>query len=488
MTRNPRQLRRTVAAFVALGAALGVAACSVNPATGKRQLVLIGESQEISLGRDANEDIVRQYGVYEDEALQGFVADLGARLAATSERPDLPWTFQVVDDPVVNAFALPGGFIYVTRGILAHLESEAGLAGVLGHEIGHVTARHGASQMSRGLLAQIGLGVGSVVSPEIAAVAGLAQSGVGLLFLKYGRDDERQADDLGARYAERAGYDPRAMVEVFEVLERSSRRAGSGSSLPGWLSTHPAPEARQERAREALADRGDLDRLRRDRESYIARLDGLVYGADPREGYFVEDRFLHPELAFELRFPAGWGHRNERNGVLSREPDGRALVLLTLAAEATAEEARDVFAATDGITVLGGWREKIGGRPVESVRFRGESGDTVTRGFVAFLEHEGRVLRLLGTAADAAFPAVESTMAESLSSFRRVRDREILEVEPLRIRVETLRRPTTPSELAASYDAPVDAEVLAVLNNVEVDESMAAGIAVKKVTGRKPPG
>src|SRR3989442_524033 len=164
--------------------------CAVNPATGSRQLMLVSESQEISMGREYDEEVVASIGLY-----------------PTSERPNLPWSFRVVDDPVVNAFALPGGFIYVTRGILAYLNSEAELAGVVGHEIGHVTARHSASQMTKQQLAQVGLVVGSIASSEFGRYAGLASQALGVLFLKYSRDNERQADDLGLRYMLRVNCD-----------------------------------------------------------------------------------------------------------------------------------------------------------------------------------------------------------------------------------------------------------------------------------------
>src|SRR5438093_2557951 len=145
------------------GAAL---ACATNPATGARQIMLVSESQEIAMGRDYDKQVAASIGLYADTALQRWIQQFGTRLAATSERPKLPWTFRVVDDPVVNAFALPGGYIYVTRGILAHLNSEAELAGVVGHEIGHVTARHPASQTSKQQLAPLGLAVASIASPD----------------------------------------------------------------------------------------------------------------------------------------------------------------------------------------------------------------------------------------------------------------------------------------------------------------------------------
>src|SRR5437016_3363470 len=215
-------IARSWGAGLTVLAALGSAGCAVNPATGARQLMLISESQEIAMGRDYDQQVAASIGLYADTAWQRWIQQFGARLAASSERPNLPWTFHVVDDPVVNAFALPGGYIYVTRGILAHLNSEAELAGVVGHEIGHVTARHSVSQLSKQQLAQIGLAVGTIASPDFERFAGLASAGPGVLFLKYSRDAERQADDLGLRYMRRVNYDPREMPHVFEMLTRVS--------------------------------------------------------------------------------------------------------------------------------------------------------------------------------------------------------------------------------------------------------------------------
>ena len=239
---------------VGLLAALAfIVACSVNPATGERQLVLIGEGSEIRMGRDADGEITASLGIYDDPDLQAYITQLGNKLAATSERPNLPWSFKVVDDPIVNAFALPGGFIYITRGIMAHFNSEAQLAWVVGHEIGHVTGRHSVEQLSRAQLAQVGLVAGVLIVPEqFQGALGAASVGLQLMFLKFGRDDERQADDLGLRYIDRAGYDPREMPGVFAMLGRVSTAAGGGR-VPEWLSTHPNPENRAQRIAQAIA-------------------------------------------------------------------------------------------------------------------------------------------------------------------------------------------------------------------------------------------
>ncbi|HZA12926.1 MAG TPA: M48 family metalloprotease, partial [Myxococcaceae bacterium] len=186
--------------------ALAAPGCVKNPATGERQLSLISQEQEIALGQQAKQEVAQSIGLYDSSELQSYVSGLGKKLAAASERPALPWSFQVVDDASVNAFALPGGPIFVTRGILTHLNSEAELAAVLGHEIGHVTGRHAANMISKQQLAQLGLGIGTILLPEgLRGLGQLAGAGMGLMFLKYGRDAENQADELGFRYTLKTG-------------------------------------------------------------------------------------------------------------------------------------------------------------------------------------------------------------------------------------------------------------------------------------------
>src|ERR1041385_2132504 len=225
-------------------AGIAASGCAVNPATGKNQLMLVSEDQEIAMGRQADSAVITSIGLYPDPVWQRYIQQFGARIAATSERPNLPWTFRVVDDPAINAFAIPGGFVYVTRGILTHVTNEAQLATVMGHEIGHVTARHTAHEMSREQLANIGLAIGSIASSKVAQYAGLASQALGVLFLKFSRDDESQADALGVRYSSRADFDARQMDSVMAMLDKLEKQ--SGSKLPEWLETHPDPGNRIE--------------------------------------------------------------------------------------------------------------------------------------------------------------------------------------------------------------------------------------------------
>jgi predicted Zn-dependent protease len=464
-----------------------VTSCSVNPTTGKRQLTLISEEQEIAMGKEADGQISQQLGLYPDEELQRYVQDLGSDLAARSERPNLPWTFRVVDDEVVNAFALPGGFIYITRGIMSHLGAEAELVGILGHEIGHVTARDSVNQMSKGMLAQIGLGVGSILSPELASLSGLAQNAMSLLFLKYSRDDERHADESAFRYTGRAGYDPRGLVEVFELLERVGARS-EGGGVPSWLATHPQPERRREEAEKVVQSLDvDFDRLQINRESYMKRLDNMVYGSDPRQGYFKGERFYHPEMGFELTFPDGWKTANMRQAVVGQQPQGEAVIALTLAAETDPQAAARAFAA-QGITPAREWRDRIGGQRAVSYYFSADLQGTPIGGLAVFLDHDNKVFRLLGYTTQARWDNHRNAFENSLDSFRRVTDRRILDVEPMRVEVERLDRPTTVARLADRRDVPVSVEELALMNNVDPEEELAAGDWVKIVVGNPPPG
>lgn len=482
----PRSIHvaRPIAALLLVG--LAITSCSVNPATGKRQIALISESQEIQMGQQADEDIVRSLGLYGDDDLQHYVERIGKDLAAASERPELPWSFRVVDDPIVNAFALPGGFIYVTRGILAHLNNEAELAGVLGHEIGHVTARHSVERISKAQLAQIGLGVGMVLSEDVARFGDLAQQGLGMLFLKFSRDDERQSDDLGLRYMQRAGYDPREMTGVFETLARVSQAQGVGR-IPGWLSTHPAPENRVERIVESLPEAVPADaRVARDR--YLRQLDDLPYGPDPREGFFEGTTFFHPEFALRLDFPSGWTTSNQKTAVSAISPQRDAVVVLTLAGQSDVRDASREFFSQSGIQRGGDVGLGLDGLSSVADEFAATTQQGMVAGIVAFVELADRVFRLLAYTPVDKYRDRSAEMARALGSFQPVRDRRILEVEAPRLDIVDLPRAMSLREFAERYPSTVDLETLARINAVEsVDARLEAGRPVKRVVGGRLP-
>ncbi len=485
--RRPALTRSARLRFGASVAAVALltAGCATNAATGKRQLNFYSEAQEISLGRQADREISAELGVVDDPELQRYVQELGGRLAARSERPQLPWSFKVMDDPVVNAFALPGGFVYVTRGILAHLGSEAELASVLGHEIGHVTAQHGVNQLSKQQVAQGGLILGMAVLPEAARASDLAAAGLGVLFLKYGRDDERQADDLGLRYMTAEGYDAREMPKLFRVLERVSASAGQGR-IPNWLSTHPDPGSRRERSERRIQERG-YGAGKVERDALFAHLGGLAYGEDPRHGYFEGDVFYHPELRFSLRFPSGWQHANESARVVGVDAGKSALLALSLVQEKTPEEAARAFTAQSGIVAGSSRSSRLNGLAAADAEFTiARTDGSELAGRALFVALRGQVFRLLAVATSERWRSAEPEVERSLGSFSELTDRSKLEVQPQRLEVVRLAKPATFEEFLARQPSDARREVVAVINQIDdAGATLPAGTPLKRVVGRQ---
>ena len=462
-------------------------ACATNPATGAKELMLISESQEIAMGQGYDKDVLASVGLYGDTALQRWIQQFGLQLAAKSERPNLPWTFHVVDDPAVNAFAIPGGYIYVTRGILAYLNSEAELAAVVGHEIGHVTARHSVSQMSKQQLAQVGLAIGSIASPDFERYAGLTNAGLRVLFLKFSRDNESQADHLGLRYMRRADYDAREMPHVFEMLTRVSETQGGGR-VPEWLATHPNPENRRGRIEQEIASGPQtFAGAVVNRDAYLRRLEGLVYGDDPREGYFKGSVFLHPGLRFRLTFPDGWTTSNGRQSVVAVSPQKDAAVEFAPATEPTADAAARAFLSQQGVTSGYPARTSVGGLPAVSAAFAAATDNGSLRGSALFVEYGGAVYRLIGYSSAAGWPAYEPTAERSLLSFARLTDPAALGVEPQRVTIVRTERRTTIADLARQRPSPLTPATLALINQVEPDTPIEADRLVKWVVGTPPP-
>jgi predicted Zn-dependent protease len=460
------------------------ATCATNPVTGKRELSFISESQEISMGREYAGQVAQEMGVYPDSSVQTYVGRLGVELAVTTERPRLPWTFTVMDDPTVNAFALPGGYIFVTRGILTHMNSEAELATVVGHEIGHVTARHSVQQMTRQQIAQIGLVAGAIASEKIAQNLGAISQGLGILFLKYGRDDEAQADGLGFRYALHDGYDVRKMVDMFQILERVSARAGQ--RIPEWQSSHPDPGNRIAATRARLAKVTEpLDGKKVNREPFLRMIDGMVYGDNPRQGFFKGGAFLHPDLAFQLDFPQGWQTANQPSSVVGVSQKQDAQVQLSLAGQAAPAEALKQFLGQQGIQAGRSGQTTINGNAAAYAPFTAQTQDGgVLSGLVAFISYNGTTYQLLGltTATDGTY---DRTFQAFVGSFRRLTDPAALAIKPNRIQIVKARNATTLAAFNQQNPSVIPIEELALINGMaDGSATIAAGDLVKRVVTR----
>ncbi len=311
-----------------------------NPVTGENERTVMDEPREIAEGKKAHQTVLQEYGVYANPRLQAYVNDIGQRLARQSERSQLEWHFTVLDSPDINAFALPGGYVYVTRGIMAYLESEADLAGVIGHEIGHVTARHGAQRATR----QRTAGVGVVAATILGAVLeGVGVGGAGQLanqvsqsvaagyIASYGREQELQADRLGAEYLARTKYDPRNMVDVIQVLKNQERFAEDAARAEGrtpwansnWLASHPSNDKRlQDITQIAQQYKGQYADDGRSR--YLQAISGMTFGESSAQGLTRGRNFYHEPMGFALTAPAGWKLQNEADAITMVNPEANA--------------------------------------------------------------------------------------------------------------------------------------------------------------------
>ncbi len=476
-----------VVGLMALAAAIILGSCYTNPATGRSSLNLIPQSQEISMGREANQQIIGSIGVYAEGGWEEYVSGIGLAMASKTTRPDLPWEFHIMDDPNVNAFALPGGYIYVTRGMLYHVNNEAELAGVIGHEIGHVTARHSVNQISKQQLLQLGWLAGTMVKPELEKYSGLVGGGLGLLFLKFSRDDERESDDLGLRYMYSQGYDPREMDDVFEVLQRLGETSGGGR-MPVWLSTHPAPEDRVARIRSQVTTlQGDFDAMAVREDAYLDRLNGLIYGPDPREGYFIGDMFYHPEMAFMFGFPQGWSKMNQKQGVVATPTDQDAIIQITLASGATPDAAAAAFFEQQGITAGASNRVPVNGFPAVTTEFTVADQETSLSGVVTFLSYNQRIFQALGYTTTNKWSQYRFTFQTSVGSFNRLSDPEKINVEPRRLQIVRTDSPMTIEQFDAKYPSHISLDQLAIINQVQRGQTIPAGTKLKRVSG-KPVG
>ena len=326
-----------LALIIVLIALSVLSACATNPVTGKQDFVLMSEEKEIALGRQANQQILKQYRVYDNPALQRYVSDLVEELSRKSHRENLVFHVQVLDSPQVNAFALPGGYVYITRGIMAYMNSEAELAGVLGHEIGHVTARHGVKQHSAStatniLATIVGAAAGVRGAGELANVAGTA------LVRGYGREHELEADRLGAEYIARVGYDPEEMINVVGILksqeEYDKKLAKEEGREPrgyhGLFSTHPANDRRLQEVIRAANRYPSAGNRPANRDKFLKAIDGLTLGSSEKDGIVRDHKFYHKDLGITLSFPKAWKIDNLPDRLIASTQKKDAVIQVTI--------------------------------------------------------------------------------------------------------------------------------------------------------------
>ena len=463
-------------------------ACATNPATGERQLSFMSEEKEIALGQENDAQVRTEMGSYDDRALQEYVTTVGMKLAMNSERPNLPWHFTVADVPAVNAFALPGGYIYITRGILPFLDDESQLAGVLGHEIGHVTARHAASQYSKSTLSQFGLLATAVFAPGGQAIAQGGSAGLGLLLLRNSRDDEAQADQLGVRYTSRAGWDPAGIPRMLTTLGRIEE-ASDSKGVPNWLATHPAPDDRVQRVQSAVREAENAaPKFTTDHDGYLKRVTGIVWGDSPEQGIVRGSSFLHKGLRFAFDFPQGWTIQNGQTQVAAKEPGGRSMIVLEpikRPAGRTIEDTAIISMQNAGFRQIDGARTTVNGLEAYLGTYVGvlqDLGRVQMR--VLHIRNDRAVYLVAGVAPIETYANVSGTFTKSLESFRGMSAADAERLRPNRIDLYTARQGDTWQSIAERQSKGiVKATTLAIMNGHPVNDQPPPGERLKIVVG-----
>jgi len=477
---------------------LFASSCAVqkNPVSGNQRLMAYTWSQEVQIGKEVDQELVREFGLYDDERIAEYVDRLGQEMVEISHMRregtdrqfrETEFYFRVLDSPVINAFALPGGYVYVTRGLMAHMNNEAQLAVVIGHEIGHVAARHASQRAFRQQLGQIAVIGGAVLGQEFLGLPGesilnLSSQAAQLIFLSYGRDAERESDRLGVEYSAMMGYKAAEGAAFFTSLKRLSEQ--SGQAIPTMLSSHPDPGERERnipREAQKWAERG-YEQTILNKEEYLQILDGMVFGEDPRQGYQDGDRFVHPDLEFQFPVPQNWSLINQPDQVVlvNRANDGVMIFRIDGSSE-SARNSVQSFIEQEGISVNS--QEEA----VSSDEFTAYKADiTVTqqegdlRAIIYALEFDGRIYRFVNYTTVGKFSDYREAFTNVPAGFNRLTEEAILNIQPAKIQLVTVEeakpfRQFLPDQLPPNTTE----EDLAILNQVQLNETIEPGTVLK---------
>jgi predicted Zn-dependent protease len=489
----PPRLRMThfLVRLLAGAVLIAVSACTTVPASGQQRFTgLMSEEQEKQIGAQEHEKVLEEYGRYDNPALERYVTSIGNLLAATSEMRELNWTFTVLDSGIVNAMALPGGYVYVTRGLLALAQDEAELAAVIGHEIGHVTARHSAARYSRGVATQLGvlaagvLGSAVLGTDAVGSIAGMVGQG---FLASYSREQEYEADTLGIRYSSRVGFDPQGMARFLDMLERERQVMAevAGMAPPGAsiFATHPPSRERAQRARQ-LAQGVQVPDAMRARDVLLDQIDGMTYGDSAAHGFVRGTTFAHPVLGFRFVVPDGFTLINTSDRVIATGPQDAAI---TLDMDATAGRGsmtayvRDEWAR--GVQIQGLERIDVNGMEAATAHARGSTraGQVDVR-LVAIRWRDGTVYRFQFVSPPQATAGLSEGFRRTTFSFRPLTQAEQRDLRPWRIRIHTVRSGETVESIARRM--PFDEHALErfmLLNALSPGERLQPGMRVKVV-------
>jgi len=438
-----------------------IISCSVNPVTGERDFVLMSEDAELEMGRKYYSQILQSQTLYQDPKIQSYVQSIGDSLAELSHRSDLIYRFTVLDSPDVNAFALPGGYIFINRGLMVYLSSEEELAAVLGHEIGHVTARHSVRQISQAQVLSI---ISYAVAREAGSAAGdLANIASGALVAGYGRDMELQADSLGAEYMAKQGYSALGMIDTISVLkehelystEVSKRRGSNQQTYHGIFASHPSNDSRLKEVIKK-ADSLRKDSLESNSLNYLKRIEGMTYGDSQVAGILRKNGFYHKDLDIRLISPDNWEVLNTPNSLIFIAPEGKASLQVSVSDQVRKETPKNYLSRLTSGEVYQSKELKLGGHQAFLTLL--EENFRISR--IAIVFKNKRIFTFYGTTEKNGLDIGEfdNQFLSIIESFRDLKATEIELTEPLLIKSYKVARGDSYSSLARKSPIPFDPE------------------------------
>lgn len=470
-------------------ALLSLVACSTNPATGRNQFAgFMSPQQELQVGASEHENIVKEFGLYDSPTIKAYVNEIGARIAKDTERPDIKYKFFVLDSPIVNAFALPGGYVYISRGLLALANSEAEVAGVLAHEVGHITARHSAERYSHGVVTSLGAAIASAAIGSQAASQALSLGG-NLYMSSYSRSQENESDSLGIRYLARAGYDTRAMSSFLAAMQAQSAldkkiKGKKGTDL-SYFSTHPATANRVEKTREETEQFAPGGTWGRD--NHFNKISGITYGDSAKQGFARGSTFYHPYMRFAFTAPDGFEIVNQPSQVLAvSKPTGAVMAFDFAGSQGFSDPSR--YLSEQWIkgqqNIRGLQKVTVNGMPAATAEFSGKVNNRpATIRLVAVKWSDDRYARFQIAMPDGTASNIIEGMKRASYSLRRLSSTEAKAIQPDHIKIVTAKPGDTVATLARKQVFKErQEERFRVLNGLNLSEQIQAGGRYKIVS------
>ena len=472
----------SVVVAIGIGIAVGISGCAVNPVSGRHEVVLISVADEKKIGAENAKQVKEQMGLIDDPALLAYVQAIGDRLAVHSPYQEVDYQFQIVDSPDPNAFALPGGYVYVNRGLLVLVNSEDELAGVIGHEIGHVAARHSVQRITRaapvGVVTGLSAAVAGIFSPSLAnAIAGTGNFLNSAVLAPYSREQENDADAIGQQLAAEASWDPDGIAVFLKTLDRATSKQGEGGEHISFLSTHPSTPDRIRRTEQRSGSIARLaaNPIAKDHRDFLAKLDGMLVGPDVKQGVFVGQDFLQPVMNFGFSFPSGWKTSNQPQYVAAMNQQQDALITLQLQSKGSDPmSAARTFLSEANLDEQTLEPLTIGGLPA-SRAILSKHGQQAIFTWIAFQE---QIYRLTGVS------KISSTehrqlIEKTASSFHLLTAAEMTKVKQQRLRIISARSGESLELLLKRAESSWNQETCAIANNLQTGALLNSGQLVK---------